>query len=100
MLENETERLKMSLRTPSDLMIFQSVKHPSFQINNQVKEGFSIFNMFDFTVTSLGRAFLRGLFSFPLKNIDLIQKRTKSIKFLELVDKKSALGNCVLIVKL
>lgn len=64
------------------------------------KEGFSLFNLFDFTVTPWGRNHLRQMFAAPLKSLDHILARQKSIKFLEALDFKSAQGQGVILQKL
>ena len=77
--------------TQDDLCIFKEQLHPSFQINQWVKakEGFSLFNMFDFTVTVQGKNYLKQIFSNPLKDKDAILQRQKSIKLLLELDSKS-----------
>lgn len=73
---------KISLWMLKDLQIFNSVAHPSFQVQQwrtqtnpdgtSGKEGFSLFNLFDFTVTYAGRAILRKIFSQPLRDAKVI----------------------------
>ena len=53
LLEPDDAHLLLSASTKNDLCIFQTMSHPSFQIQSFLKgkEGYSIFNLFDFTVT-------------------------------------------------
>ena len=60
-----------------DLKIFQRAEHPSFLIlsHEMNKEGFSLFNIYDFTVTPDGRSYLKKMMMQPLLDIKLIQER-------------------------
>ena len=70
LLEDRIHFAEIFKSTFQDLGIFKEQQHPSFQINQWVKakEGFSLFNLFDFTVTIQGKNFLKQLFSNPLKD--------------------------------
>ena len=100
LLEPAASRLLLSPSTKNDLRIFQRQTHPSFQVAGPVKEGFSLFNLFDFTTTNWGRSYLRTMFEHPLKDPAGIMSRQKSIRFLEMMDAKSGLGSGILINKL
>ena len=63
-----------------DLKIFKRAEHPSFLIINQeIKEGFSLFNIYDFTVTPEGRTFLKQLMAQPLLDYNLIRERQETV---------------------
>ena len=56
-----------------DLCIFRKAEHPSFLIQNfETQEGFSIFNLYDFTVTNEGRLLLKKMMSKPLIDVKKI----------------------------
>ena len=56
-----------------DLRVFRRAEHPSFLVQNfEIKEGFSLFNLYDFTVTADGRSYLKNLMSKPLVRVDMI----------------------------
>lgn len=64
-----------------DLQVFRRAEHPSFLVQNfEFKEGFSLFNMYDFTVTAEGRAFLKDLMSRPLVDLELINMRQTHVE--------------------
>lgn len=72
----------------ADLNIITWQEHPSLMIQNmQPKEGFSLFNLFDFTLLMKGKAYLKYLFSTPLKNLRMILDRQNSIYVLAVTDK-------------
>ena len=81
LLEDRKLFAGISKSTQVDLGIFKEHQHPSFQVHSWVKakEGFSLFNMFDFTVTIQGKNYLKQIFSNPLKQQDAILARQKSI---------------------
>ena len=91
LLESKDYFCAVSKTTVTDLKVFHQVQHPSFLIQTwgQKKEGLSLFNLFDFTVTKFGRNYLRSMFSHPLNDLQQIKRRTNSVKFLEQVNSKS-----------
>jgi hypothetical protein len=58
------------------------------------KEGFSLFNLFDFTILQKGKAYLKYLFQTPLKNLNLIKMRQSSIILLAKLDRVYTDGPC------
>jgi DNA mismatch repair ATPase MutS len=58
--------------------------------NKQPKEGFSLFSLFDFTLTTKGRSYLKQLFSTPLLSIPKIMSRQNSVLVLAVLDKVSS----------
>eukprot|EP00347_Sterkiella_histriomuscorum_P015738 403355869 len=63
-----------------DLNIFQDQIHPSLLIQNAApKEGYSLFNLFEFTILSKGREYLKQIFQTPLKCLNQIMYRQNSV---------------------
>ncbi|ETO24904.1 hypothetical protein RFI_12254, partial [Reticulomyxa filosa] len=64
------------------LCIFVSERNPSFKGVRTIKEGLSIFSLFNKTHTSHGRNVLKHWLLFPLTNIVTIQNRLDTIEWL------------------
>lgn len=56
--------------------MFRRSEHPSFLVQTfEFKEGFSLFNLYDFTVTLDGRLALKQIMARPLVDVELIEQR-------------------------
>jgi DNA mismatch repair ATPase MutS len=79
--ENSLVTFQNAQKVWDELQIFSRAQHPSLLIQNTIKqtelakEGFSIFGLYDFTVTESGRRYLKQIFMQPTIDLKLIRER-------------------------